>query len=556
MSIFNWFSNKEVEKRVSLEVPENWSAHGGGCSSEVIVNEQSALTYGAVYCAIRCIAETIATLPFPTYRYLDGGGKEKDHKHPVYRLLDKYPNQQLSSVQFREALIAHVLTYGNGFAEIIWGNDGRPAELHLCDPKKVKVVKRSNHLINYKLNGDNDIEVPSSKIIHIAGLGYDGLIGYSPIQMGMKAISLGMKAEAYGDSFFGNACRPGGVVTHPGKLTPNAKDNITGSLNHNHSGTTNVGKWMLLCEGATFHPLEISNQEAQFLETRKMSITDIARLFRLPPHKISDLSASTNNNIEQQSIDFVQDSIRPWCVRIEKEFNRKLFTESEQETWFCEHSIDGLLRADSSTRWTVYNIALQNGVLNRDEVRELENRNPLPNGEGKKYLAPLNMAPVGSPSEQPAAARAIEQQGKLDNLFVEQRALPAPINSELATAALEALTQSLNRMLTKETNAAKRAARSPETFSVWLEMFYSSHVETVRSAIAPSLKAHLLSEGGLFDDNSPQIVAERWAKANHAELLEASTTCEPHELTDSIGGLVGNWLAVRVEDVLPNILNN
>jgi HK97 family phage portal protein len=260
--------------------------------AEIKVTEETALKLTVVYACVRIIAEQIASFPFPVYRRMDNGGRLRDKEHPVFDLLNITPNGEITAMQWREAMLGHTLTWGNGYSEIEFNRAGEPIALHLLPPNKIKVERSKSGKIIYKL--DNNITpIPASNMLHWAGMGFDGLMGYSPIRLGKSAIALGMSTELFGSSFFNNGSKPGGVLVHPGTLSPQAVENLKNSIEAEHGGPGNFGKWMVLQEGMSIEQTGIPPEDAQFLATRTFQLQEITRLFRVPNHLVNEMSAST-----------------------------------------------------------------------------------------------------------------------------------------------------------------------------------------------------------------------------------------------------------------------
>ena len=230
-------------------------------------------------------------------------------------------------------------------------------------------------------------------VLHIPGLGFDGVMGYSPIALEKAAIGLGIAAEEYGSKFFANGARPSGILTHPNTVKDPAA--LRASWNAAYGGSGNASRVAVLEEGMTFTPLSLPNNEAQFLETRKFQVTEICRIFRVPPHMIGDLERATFSNIESQNISFAVHTIRPWLVRIEQAVNRALIPENEKGRFYAQFNIDGLMRGDYKSRMEGYAIARQNGWMSTNDIRALENLNPISEEEGgDAYLVNGNMIPI------------------------------------------------------------------------------------------------------------------------------------------------------------------
>ena len=358
------------------------------------VTERTAMQITAVYACVRIIAETVASLPLHVYEYTDSG-KEKVYTHPLYRLLHDIPNPEMNSFVMREVMMSHLLLWGNSYSQIIRNGKGEVLALYPLLPEKMTVERGADNRIYYKYFSDKDgmIVFRKEEILHIVGLGFDGLIGYSPIAMAKNAIGLSIAAEEYGSSFFSNSGTPSGVLEHPGVLKEPEK--VRDAWNAAYGGSTNAHKVAVLEEGMKFNPISINPQEAQFLETRKFQVNEICRIFRVPPHMIADLERSSFNNIEQQSLDFVTNTMRPWLVRIEQTIFQQLFSESEQEKLFVKFNVDGLLRGDFQSRMNGYAVGRQNGWLSANDIRELEDLNKIPTEEGgDRYLCNGNMIDI------------------------------------------------------------------------------------------------------------------------------------------------------------------
>lgn len=362
----------------------------GTSSSGKAVNEKTALQTTAVYACVRILAETIASLPFHTYRYTLNG-KEKAIEHPIYYLLHSEPNPEMTSFVFRETLMSHLLLWGNAYAQIIRDGRGRVLGLYPLLPNKV-IVNRNQHgelVYQYEKEGQTYF-LRSYEVLHIPGLGFDGIIGYSPIAMAKNAVGMAIATEEYGAKFFANGANPGGVLEHPGVVKDPAR--IRESWNAVYQGSSNAHRVAVLEEGMKFQSIGIPPEQAQFLETRKFQINEIARIFRIPPHMIGDLEKSSFSNIEQQSLEFVMYTLDPWVVRWEQAIQRALFTENEKRQYFVKFNVDGLLRGDYQSRMNGYAVGRQNGWLSANDIRELENLNRIPEDlGGDLYLINGNM---------------------------------------------------------------------------------------------------------------------------------------------------------------------
>lgn len=372
----------------------------GTSGSGKSVTVQSAIQLSTVYACVRVISETVASLPLSVYE-AEKDGNKKALDHPLYRLLHDEPNSEMTSFVFREVMLAHLLLYGNSYSQIIRSGKNSVVGLYPLLPDHMDVDRDSkgNLTYTYTTSDGKTVVIKPRDILHIPGLGFDGVMGYSPIALEKNAIGLGIASEEYGSKFFSNGARPSGILTHPNTVkNPKA---LRESWNSAYGGSANSNRVAILEEGMKFEPIAIPNNEAQFLETRKFQVDEICRIFRVPPHLVCDLEHATFSNIEHMSIDFAVHTIRPWLVRIEQAMNRALFPEQEKGRFFVQFNIDGLMRGDYKSRMEGYAIARQNGWMSANDIRELENQNPIPASEGgDAYLVNGNMISISTAMKQ------------------------------------------------------------------------------------------------------------------------------------------------------------
>jgi HK97 family phage portal protein len=392
----------------SRDKPENRTAgsaytfYMGGTTAGKTVTERSAMQMTAVYSCVRILAEAVAGLPLHLYKYTDGGGKEKALDHPLYRLLHDEPNPEMSSFVFRETLMTHLLLWGNAYAQVIRNGKGEVIALYPLMPNKMSVDRDENGRLYYTYyrgsdeaikNKDFAVTLQPSDVLHIPGLGFDGLVGYSPIAMAKNAIGMAIACEEYGAKFFANGAAPGGVLEHPGTIKDPQR--VRESWQSTFGGSGNANKIAVLEEGMKYTPIGISPEQAQFLETRKFQINEIARIFRVPPHMVGDLEKSSFSNIEQQSLEFVKYTLDPWVIRWEQSIQRALLSQGEKAEYFVKFNLEGLLRGDYQSRMNGYAIGRQNGWMSANDIRELENLDRIPVEEGGDlYLINGNMLPM------------------------------------------------------------------------------------------------------------------------------------------------------------------
>ena len=391
----------------------------GGTSSGKAVTERSAMQMTVVYSCVRILAEAVAGLPLHLYKYTDGGGKDKALDHPLYRLLHDEPNPEMSSFVFRETLMTHLLLWGNAYAQVIRNGKGEVIALYPLMPDRMSVDRDQHGHLYYKYTKTGEdaptmengsVYLSPSDVLHIPGLGFDGLVGYSPIAMAKNAIGLAIAAEEYGSKFYANGAAPSGVLEHPGTLKDPAR--VRDSWNSTFGGSSNSHKVAVLEEGMKYTPISISPNEAQFLETRKFQINEIARIFRVPPHMVGDLEKSSFSNIEQQSLEFVKYTLDPWVIRWEQALYRTLLSEEEKQTLFFKFNVEGLLRGDYASRMNGYATARQNGWMSANDIRELEDLDRIPAElGGDLYLVNGNMLPLVSAGAAYANSKTEEMEG-------------------------------------------------------------------------------------------------------------------------------------------------
>lgn len=349
----------------------------------------------AVGACVGIKASTIASLPLVVYRRLPNGGKQRAPDHRLYAILHDAPNPEMTSFNFRQALVGHLALRGNAYAEIQRDQAERIVGLWPLHPDRMTVERTDGRLRYVYQLPDKRVGLASHQVMHWRGLSTDGVLGLSPIADHRQALAHVLAIEEYGARFFGNDSRPGGILTHPGQLPKSAKQNLKESWEEAHRGLDNRHRVAVLEEGVTWQQIGVAPEDAQFIESMKYGAIKVCQIFRVPPHLIYELDRATNNNIEHQSIEWVRDGVRPDAVNIEQSVYRDLFSVSEgKRSHFAEFLLDGLLRGDAKTRSEALAIQRQNGIINADDWNEIENRNPLPDGQGQVYWAPANMLPA------------------------------------------------------------------------------------------------------------------------------------------------------------------
>jgi HK97 family phage portal protein len=395
MRLFNQFFNRSESRNLNdpkkpLVAPLDWGT-GGRSAAGVTITPETALESTTVWAAVRMISSTLATLPLQTFRHVDGG-KERAREHAAYRLLHDRPNPEMSSFVWRETMAAHLLLFGNHYSEIERNEKGDPIALWPVHPTSVRTERMAGRKFYIVRVGTEEVTLPADDVLHVPGFSLDGCTGLMPVNIARNALGLSKATEEYGSAFFGNGATPGGILSAPGKLGPDARENLRASWNGDHRGLSNAQRVAILEGGMQWQPMGVPPEHAQFLETRKFSVSEIARIFLIPPHLIGDLERATFSNIEHQAIQYVTHCIEPWTRRIEQEINFKLFNDPSH---FAEFVLEGLLRGDTAARADWYTKMAGLGVYSINEIRERENLNRIPDGD--KRFVPLNMVELGQP---------------------------------------------------------------------------------------------------------------------------------------------------------------
>ena len=433
---------KSRDKPKDSTAASSYSFFFGGTTSGKTVTERSAMQMTAVYSCVRILSEAIAGLPLHLYRYTENGSKKKAIGHPLYELLHDEPNPEMTSFVFRETLMTHLLLWGNAYAQIIRNGKGEVIALYPLMPNRMTVDRDEDGQLYYEYQTSQDeahtmtgslVRLSPYDVLHIPGLGFDGLVGYSPIAMAKNSIGMAIACEEYGAKFFANGAAPGGVLEHPGTIKDPQR--VRESWQSTFGGSGNANKIAVLEEGMKYTPIGISPEQAQFLETRKFQINEIARIFRVPPHMVGDLEKSSFSNIEQQSLEFVKYTLDPWVIRWEQSIQRSLLSRDEKAVYFVKFNLEGLLRGDYQSRMNGYAIGRQNGWMSANDIRELENLDRIPAEDGGDlYLINGNMLPLKNAG---AFADTPTDDGKEEKTDEEILELEEPNGDELGDAGTD-----------------------------------------------------------------------------------------------------------------------
>lgn len=562
MSFLTGLIQKRLEpSRTGLSALGLW---GQQSAAGPAVTPQSSLRATTVYACVRIISESIASLPLPLYRQ-QRRNKIKAVEHPLYRVLHDQANPEQTAMEFRELQLSHVLLWGNSYSEIEWDERGQVIALWPLFPDRVTVRREADDQLWYYVDvpGAGSQRLPWYRVHHIRGLSGDGVMGYSPIRVAaLQAVGLALAAEEYGARFFGNGARPGGVLEHPGKLSSEAQTRLQNSWVADVGGLSNAHRVKVLEEGMKYTPITMPPNEAQFLETRKYQVTDIARIFRVPPHLLADLDRATFSNIEHQGREFVGYTLTPWMVRQEQAISRDLLTADEQRTYYARHTVAGLLRGDTQARYQSYDVAIRNGILSPNEARELEDMNPRPGGD--TFLQPLNMAASGGPATpRHASIRAHEQAHERR----EEEEEIAEDRRSVINRQVRLFEDAAGRLVKREVSDIRRAVKrylakdDVAGFLAWLAQFYEDlrsampdYFISIMESLAETISAEIASEidgndDGLTDDLQAFIseYLEKYASGytvggeKQLRTLIADANEDAKAATESINERIDEW---------------
>lgn len=400
-------------------------------SSGIAVTEDTALTFAAVWCAVRIISETLATLPCILYRR-NGDSRERATEDDRYWLIHDEPHPQMSAVTFFESMTARLVLNGNCYAEITSDQQGNVRQFEPRAPETVK-VETSGDSVTYTVSDPQDV-LPAARMLHIPGLGGDGIRGWSVIQYGAQSLGAAMAAEKHSASTFKNGAVPRGILSHPMRLNKDAREQLRRDWDEIHGGSGNQGKVGITHGGMEFKPLAMNNDDAQLIESRVFGVREVSRLFRVPLHMLSDLEqSSVRANIEQQAIEFLVYTMGPWLIRWQQTLNRKLLARDERREMYYEFLLESLLRGDVKSRYDAYAVGRQWGWMSVNDIRRAENMNSVDGGD--IYLQPVNMIEAGTvpPTVTNEMQRSLAD--SLREIIQAGRELRAEISSGQATAA-------------------------------------------------------------------------------------------------------------------------
>lgn len=470
----------------------------------VRVTEDTALTYAAFWGCVRVIADAIAVLPLHAYRKRPAGGRDEATDNVADWLCHTQANPETPAFFFRQTLLAHALVWGNGYAEIERDAAGRVVWLWQLTPDRVEPDRNDAGELVYKVaNPDRSYTIlPAEDVVHLRGLGFDGLVGYSVVKMAARAIGIGIAGDEAVTSFYANDSTPGGYLKHQQRLTEQARKNLQESFFRKHGGPDKRRTMAILEEGMEWIQVGMPPEDAQLLQTRQFAPVDICRIFKVPPHKIADLSRATFSNIEQQETEFVVDCLMPWAVPYEQEINSKLFGRKQRGTLFVKHNFNGRLRGDSAARGAFYGQLFDRGVFSVNDICEMEDRNPV-GPEGDKRFVPLNMQLLENAGEEPLPGETPP------SAPAEPMQVPAGVRGAALAVLADAASRCLRREVHRAEDAIKRLGGDPQKLAAWSAEFLPLECGYVGEAVAPGvgLLASLVGRGDLADEITAVAVA-------------------------------------------------
>ena len=513
-----------------------WNGHSS--IAGVDVTPDDALSLSAVFAAINLMARTISTLPLQVYRRY---GREKQYAttHPAYRLLHGQPNPEMTGCTFRRVLEWHRLLYGNAYAEIVWAGNGKPMALWPIEPWRVRCVRNDQKDLLFVVDGETQIK--PEDMIHVPLITNDGVVGRGWVQYAVESLGLGMAAQEFAAAFFGNGAKPGMILKHAGTPSAEARKQMRADWNERHQGSAKSqgtavlwGGWELATDN-TFNAAE-----SQLIEQRRFTTEEVSRWLGIPPHLLRDLSRATFSNIEQQGADFLIYSLNPILIDYEQEFDRKLLWPPDV---YCKHNVSALLRADSAARSAFYREMFNIGVLSINEIRSLEDLNPIAGGDS--HFVPLNMStlqsavappvppePVAAPTADVAPIKPPEQ----PTAQFEPAPQATPPVAQTSAQAIGVVMTTLTRLQRVECNAIERQANKPNGFLAWSDQFYGKHRLRLAEALAPVFLAAGIEQPA---DEAARI----WCDESQQRLLELTDKATSKTFGDEIKKLQKEWSA-------------
>jgi len=567
-----------MEQRARLENPKtplssaNVLAHLGGEQSPagVSVTHDKAFGITAFWAGVRIISQTIAGLPLRPYERQEKGRRLADN-HNLFKLLHIRPNPYMSPYTFKEVRAAHCLTWGNSYAEIERDNAGRPIGLWPLLPDRTGAEIKDGKKVYWTFVNGTKVWLSADRVLHVPGLGFDGIQGYNVIKVHRDSLGLSIAANEYGATFFGNSGRPSGVLTHPGNPDVDERKEFRDEWNQMHSGLTKAQRTAVLWGGMEWKPISIPPEEAQFLQTREMQLEEVARILNINPILLQQTSKQTSwgTGVAQFLTAYAKFTITPWLEREEDAMNYDLFSESERGKYYVKYTIEQLMRGDPKMQAEILEIKRRNAIINADEWRALDEENPLPDGLGKEYYMPLNMAPVSQMMERDPEALPAPQRSKK---VVERRSLA--MRKRLRDAHIAAFEDAARRYIKRDTEALTKAVKRAfdqdgdpaAALNRWISEFYPTQEQYIFrtmlplvNALAAIVAAESAEEVGAqpesideFARSYTENLAKREAGSSRGQILSLIKEEGAETLQDSLIMRAAEWEETRAGKVAMN----
>lgn len=460
----------------------------------VRVTEETALTLGAFWACVRYISESIAMLPCNEFIRNPGGGARRAEGSNVDWLIHYQANPETPALYWREAMVAHACVWGNSYSEIERDLAGRPLWLWQIAPDRVTPYREMDGSLFYEVwnpNGAPPSYIPAADMFHLRGPTFDGIVGYNLAKLAARCIGGGIALEESAANYFANDSTPGGILKSPHRLDEEARKNLRDSWMARHAGPRNRRMIAVLEQGLEWVQSTTDPRDSQMQEQRAMTPAEVCRWFRVPPHKIGDLARATFSNIEQQAIEAVTDCLMPWGCRFEQEANMKLFGRTNRGTHFVKLNFNALLRGDTQSRATFYQQLLDRGIFDINEVRGLEDLNPIgPDGDKRFVQSNMQLLEKAGEEPPPGAAPAQQQDGppaEPDSDEEPPADQPDQMRAMLAPIIADACRRIVGREMSCLMDAAKRMPDNVEKIREWHRDFLKSQHEYVCKTLSPIL---------------------------------------------------------------------
>jgi HK97 family phage portal protein len=522
-----------LETRTTLANPAQWLIDWVAPDKTVsgqTVNETTALGFSAYFAAIRNISEDIASLPLKILEDLTPRGTRAHPEHPVQRLFNRAPSDDMTAFTFRQTWLAHALGWKGGFAEIVRDGAGRPTALYVLDPSTVTIFRNEYppYQVYYEIQaGQTKVQIAEDSMLHLHGLGLNGVTGYVMAQVGKHSLGAALAAQKFRGAYFGNGAVATGALEYPGILKPEAYERLRKSFEARYAGADNAHKTIILEEGAKFTPLSIDPDKSQMIEALYFDVEDVCRWFRINPNKLQHWLRTTFNNVEASNIDHVQDTLLPWCIRIEQEVWRKLLTVGERERLYAKHNLSGRLRGDVASRSSFYNSQFNVGALSPNDIRELEDMNPI-GPEGDLYYVNSATVPLKTLEQQAEAPiepvepeePPVENEDEDDNGEELAERAKKTINAYLPLIVNEF--KRTARVSQDKIERAKRDRKNAEEYAQWL----NEYIERDRAYVIEQINRHVRTINAILDSlingNEIDEASAQWMR------LMINQTCDKH----------------------------